>query len=274
LISNVNVGSLTRFFLLTYGLAWAFFIPVAATAHPSIGPVQTLVLTVGAFAPAVVALWLTARTQGDQGVQRLVERALHWRVGARWYLLAVGYMAAIKLTVALVLRSSTGAWPRFGTEPWYLMVVAIAFSTPVQAGEEIGWRGYALPRLTARFGLRSASLLLGLIWACWHMPFFFVRGADTYGQPFAIYLLQVTAISVAMAWVYARTGSLLLVMLMHAAINNSKDIVPSGSTGAVNAFGLSASAVAWLTVAFLWVPAIYFLGRMPKKLPQDPPPMS
>ena len=88
-------------------------------------------------------------------------------------------MAAIKLAVALVHRIATGAWPRFGDTPWYIMVAAIAISTPVQAGEEIGWRGYALPRLAARFGFARGSILLGLIWACWHLPLFFIPGTDT-----------------------------------------------------------------------------------------------
>jgi membrane protease YdiL (CAAX protease family) len=145
------------------------------------------------------------------------------------------------------------------------MAAAIVVSTWVQAGEEIGWRGYALPRLAARFGLGRASIVLGVVWACWHLPLFFLRGADTYGQSFVVYLLQVIALSVAMAWLYGRThGSLLLVMLMHAAINNTKDIVPSAVPGATNALALSPSLVAWLTVALLWLGAGYFLVRMPR----------
>ena len=69
------------------------------------------------------------------------------RADAFWYLFALAYIPAIKLTVALVHRLATGAWPRFGDEPWYGILAAIAFSTPFQAGEEIGGRGYALPRL-------------------------------------------------------------------------------------------------------------------------------
>jgi membrane protease YdiL (CAAX protease family) len=70
-------------------------------------------------------------------------------VGARWYLFAVSYMAAIKLTVAFAHRIVTGSWPRFGDVPFGIIMVAIIISTPFQAGEEIGWRGYALPRLAA-----------------------------------------------------------------------------------------------------------------------------
>ena len=136
-------------------------------------------------------------------------------------------------------------------------------STWVQAGEEIGWRGYALPRLSERFGLAPASIILGILWATWHLPLFFFYGSDIRGQSFPLYLLQVTAVSVAMAWLYWRTGgSLLLVMLLHAAVNNLKDIVPSAVPGATNAFALSASFVGWLTVAFLWIAAAYFLVQM------------
>lgn len=99
----------------------------------------------------------------------------------------------------------------------------------------------------------------------WHLPLFFVPESDLLGQSFPLYLLQVTALSVALAWLYWRTqGSLLLVMLLHAAINNTKDIVPSASPGATNSFTLSASLVAWLTVALLWMAAAYFLVRMAK----------
>ena len=85
------------------------------------------------------------------------------------------------------------------------------------------------------------------------------------GQSFPLYLLQVTALSVAMAWLCWRTGgSLLLVMLLHAAVNNTKDIVPSAVPGATNPFALSTSLAGWLTVAFLWIAAAYFLVRMRK----------
>ncbi|MBI4520042.1 MAG: CPBP family intramembrane metalloprotease [Gemmatimonadetes bacterium] len=209
-------------------------------------------------------LGLTALTEGSTGVRSLLARIVQGQVAARWYLFAVAYLPAVKLTVALVHRVATGEWPPFGNEAWYLIPLAIAYSTPLQAGEEIGWRGYALPRLAARSGLARASILLGLIWGCWHLPQFFIPEADTYGQSFFVFVLQVTALSVAMAWLYAHTqGSLLLVMLMHAAVNNSKDIVPSAGPGATSTFGLSASLVAWLTLALLWVCAAYFLARMP-----------
>lgn len=255
--------------MLTYALSWACFSASVAITRggtslpPALGLLGRAVFLLGVFAPGLVALALTARTAGRAATVTLLGRIIEWRVSARWYVFAISYMAVIKLTVALVHRLATGAWPRFGAVPWYLMLLAIAFSTWVQAGEEIGWRGYALPPLAARFGLPRASILLGVVWACWHLPLFFLPATDTTGQSFPLYLLQVTAVSVAMAWLYWRTdGSLLPVMVLHAAVNNTKDIVPSAVPGATHAFALSASLVAWLTLALLWLCAGYLLLRM------------
>lgn len=250
------------FFVASYLLSWGAWIAAnnIATDLP-----RTALVLLGTFAPGIVALFLTGQTLGRRGVVALLRRLVIWQVPPRWYLFAAGYFVVIKLTVAIACRAVTGAWPTFGPESWILMLAATLASTLLggQAGEEIGWRGYALPRLTVRFGLGAASVILGLLWACWHLPLFYILGGDTVGQSFPVYLLQVTALSIAMSWLYARTGgSLLLVMLMHAAVNNTKDIVPSAVAHAADPWALSHSLVAWLTVTLLWLCAIYFLRRM------------
>jgi len=260
---------LLTFLSLTYAVAWLCWTAAGTISRGSEPPAPALavlagaLLLLGTFAPGLTALALTERAEGRVATQALLRRVFKWDVGARWYLFAAGYFPSIKLSVAVAHRVATGEWPRFGEEAWYLMAAAIVFSTWVQAGEEIGWRGYALPRLSERFGLAPASVILGMIWATWHLPLFFIPDTSTFGQSFPVYLLQVTALSVVVAWLYWRTeGSLMLVMLLHAAVNNTKDIVPSAVPGATNTFALSPSLVAWLTVAFLWTTAVYFLVRM------------
>lgn len=261
--------SLLRFFLLTYALTWVCFISVVKMSHaprptaPATAILSGSLLLLGTFAPALMALAVTARDEGRRGVRILLRRMIQWQVGWRWYLFAVAYMPAVKLSVALIYRLMTGAWPRFGTDSWYIIALAIIISTPVQAGEEIGWRGYALPRLAGRFGFARASLILGLIWACWHLPLFFVPGADKYGQSFPVWTLQVVALSVAITWLYAGAGgSLLLTMLMHSAVNQTVGIIPSANPNPGNPFTLSVSLVMRLTAMFLWITAGYFLVRM------------
>jgi len=265
------MGSLLKFFSLTYAVTWTCFIAAAmilgtvASGSPRLAGLAGLLLLFGTFAPSVVALWLTGRSEGRSGTRAMLRRLLEWRVGARWYVFAVGYMAAIKLAVALVHRVAVGTWPPLGQEVWYAILASIVLTTVGQAGEEIGWRGYALPRLAARLGLARASVLLGVIWACWHLPLFFVPGISQTGQSFPMYLLMVPALSVAIAWLYGHTnGSLLLAMLMHSAINQTAKIIPTADTAATNPLALSDSLVAWLTLALLWIGAGYFLVRMPK----------
>lgn len=262
--------SLLKFFVLTYALTWVCFmsaVKMSATPGPTAPATAILrgsLLLLGTFAPALIALGVTARDEGRRGVRALLRRMFQAQVAWRWYLFAVGYMPAVKLSVALVYRLITGAWPRFGTDPWYIIVLAIIISTPVQAGEEIGWRGYALPRLADRLGFARASLLLGLIWACWHLPLFFLPGVDKYGQSFPVWTLQVVALSVAITWLYAGAdGSLLLTMLMHSAVNQTVGIVPSANLHPGSPLTLRVSLVMWLTAMFLWITAGYFLLRMP-----------
>lgn len=261
--------SLIAFFVLTFAVTWVLFITVAAAIPANTAAGYALVL-LGAYAPGLVALALTARQTGLDGVRALLGRILIANVAAKWYVFAVSYVVVVKLSAALLHRLIAGAWPPFGTDSVYLIPLAIALSTPFQAGEELGWRGYALPRLADRYGLAAASVVLGAIWALWHVPQFFIVAADTYHQSFIVWALQVIAISIAMAWLYAKTGgSLLLVMLMHAAINNAKDIVPSGVPDPRGVFTVHASLVSWLALGVLWIAAAGFLMRMPPRLPAD-----
>ncbi|HKQ59516.1 MAG TPA: CPBP family intramembrane glutamic endopeptidase [Candidatus Eisenbacteria bacterium] len=257
-------------------MSWSCWYAAAALSEgdPATSPgraaLRVIVFHIGVFAPGIVAIAITAITRGRDGLRALLTPLFRSAVPWRWYAFAIGYMAAVKLTVALLHRIITGAWPRFGVEPWYLILAATVFSLVIggQAGEEIGWRGWALSRLAARFGLGSAAVILGVVWAAWHLPLFWLPFGNTQGQSFPLYLSQVTAISVAFAWLYAKTGgSLLLTMLLHSAVNQSLGIVPSGAPGASQPWTLSASLAGWLTAAVLWVVAAVLLARMPRLVP-------
>lgn|SRR5687768_11536485 len=266
--TRAGTGAVTLliFFLLAYAITWFLFITVATAVPAGTTAGYTLIL-LGAYSPAIAAIALTAWTEGGAGIRALLRPILRADVPARFYVFAVSYTAAIKVTAALLHRALLGVWPRFGSDDLLLIPLAIAFSLPFQAGEEIGWRGYALPRLSAWFGLPRASLLLGAIWALWHLPQFYIAGADTYRQSFPVWAIQVVALSVVFAWLYARTGgSLLLVMLLHSAVNNSKDIVPSGLSEPPGVFSLEASAISWLATGLLWLCALFLLRDMRERV--------
>ena len=264
------------FLVTTFTMTWSFWFLAAAYARgagiasaPEPG-LWTLFLYLGTFSPAFVALAMTWRHDGSRGVRTLLARLIQWNVAARWYLFAIGFMATVKLTAAVVHRGAFGTWPSFGDVPIALMFAGTVFSVLAggQTGEEIGWRGYALPRLAVRTGLGWASVILGAVWAFWHLPLFYIFPfADTNGQSFPLYTVQVVALSVALSWLWWRTnGSLLLTMLLHSAVNNTKDIVPSAVQGATAVWGLSTSRLAWIGAALLWLCAAAFLFDMRRRI--------
>jgi uncharacterized protein len=251
---------LVLFFAATFLASWTLWFLAAELGAARADDGNAILFLPGTVAPAVVALWLNARSKHPEP---LGSRLVRWDVGARWYVFAIGYILVAKLMAAVLHRLITGYWPTFGDVPLLLLLLATLASTPVQAGEEIGWRGYALPQMANAIGLPAASLLLGLLWALWHLPLFYIHGTDLTGQPLGHFVLAVTALSVAMTWLHHRTGgSLLLVMLMHAAVNNTTGIVPSARLQQASPLELSAPLMAWLTVALLWTAAGYLLARL------------
>ena len=251
-------GPLVVYFVITFAASWTLW------TLAWFGRSATLFF-LGVFAPGIVAVLVTYKEGGRPAVSALVGRLFDWHLGARWYLFALGFFATIKLSAALVHWLFMGVWPRFGDEPWLVLLVGTIGSVVIggQAGEEVGWRGYALPRLADRVGLAWASVILGVIWAAWHLPLFFAPEADLYRQSFPVYAAQVTGISVALGWLYMHTrGSLLPAMLLHAGVNHFKQLVPSAPEQAAGVFALHAGAVGWLTLAVLWLAAGYFLFDM------------
>ena len=262
-LQNGRADHLVAFFLVTYAVSWSCFAIIAVDPLRMAAGARSVLLFFAISAPALVALCFATYSDGRAGTLALLRQITLWRVGFRWYLFAISYMAAVKLLVAAIYRFGTGVPPRFGSEPWFILAIAAIISTPVQAGEEIGWRGYALPRLARKIGYAWGSVVLGLIWAGWHLPIFFIQGADKYGQSFWTYVLQVTALSVAIAWLYVYThGSLLLCMLMHSAVNQSAGIVSSITASKTNPFTSLGSTVGWLTAAVLWIGGICFILDM------------
>ena len=259
--------TLTAFFGTTFVVSWsAWFLAGAldTSRDPATGHSVswTLLVYLGTFAPAIVALAMTAQA-GRQQVAALFGQVVRIDVPMRRYLLAFLFMFAVKLGVAAAYRLGLGAWPRLGYESVALLAVATIFSTPGQAGEELGWRGFALPRLGARIGVAWASIVLGVAWAFWHLPLFIIPGVDKSGQAFPVWGLGVVALSVAMAFLWLRTGrSLLPVMLMHAGVNNLGSIIPGAIPKASNIWTWHASPQLWLTTGVLWLAAAGVLVAM------------
>ncbi len=220
-MSLVRRHPLISFFVLTYALAWILWLPlvVLRDAIPA-APGLVLVL-LGSAVPSLLGIVLTAIVLGRGALRTLLGRLLIWRVDPRWYLVVVLGPAA--LVGGIVAFNALLGGPAISINvPLLAAVITLAFHIfPGSAmGEEIGWRGYALPRLQARRSALSASLILGVIWAFFHLPLFFTGQAFRSPSILAPFVISGIALSVILTWVYNSTGgSLLLVVLLHATAN-------------------------------------------------------
>jgi len=213
------------FFTLAYGISWAMLL----TLYGLLGLPAALVILLQTLGPTVAALVTAGVLEGPAGRRRLLARVRIWRVARRWYLFALAGIPAVCVLAALVLP---GAFVGLGDQSAvklgieFLAFVVVGFvSGPLL--EEPGWRGFALPHLQAQMGALRGTLVLGALWAAWHLPQYLVpEWANQNGglnpTPVATFLLMVVAISPVMTWLFNRTrGSLFLVMLAHSSINAS-----------------------------------------------------
>jgi uncharacterized protein len=213
---------LITFFVLTYALAWILESPLVFL-RDSITDAQGQILYIlSANVVSVVAIVLTAMVLGRGALRKLLGRLLIWRVNPLWYLgVVLGPAALVGGVVALNALLGRPALS-LGIPSLLGLVIMLAFMiVPGSAlGEEIGWRGYALPRLQSRMSALSASLLLAPIWALWHLPLWLTGAPGRTPLIYAAFVVSAFGLSVLLTWVYNSTGgSLLLVVLLHATIN-------------------------------------------------------
>jgi membrane protease YdiL (CAAX protease family) len=221
---------LAGFFTLACGFSWLVSLPhIASVWGPGPDGFQVGFMLKQWVGPALAATVMTAVLEGRGGVRALRSRRRQWRAGWPWYLAVLFGAPALVLVGVLVAVGLPASPP----EPWtqFLARYAVSFVLvffAVGLPEELGWRGFALPRLQERFGPLRGTLLLGLAWAGWHLPFFLTpdHGGGPHADPvavatnFAVFAGMVVALAFPFTLVYNRTGgSVPLVSLLHAAID-------------------------------------------------------
>jgi membrane protease YdiL (CAAX protease family) len=205
--------------------------------------VMLLFIPAAMAGPTLAAFVVTGMVEGKEGTRQLLRRRiLRWRVGVRWYLIAifglplVYFLAASFVLGMAPLDALIKEWPLLFTS--YLPKVAMVFLI-VSLWEEIGWMGFALPRLQDRYGPLLASVVLGVLWALWHLPAYFgstqvvdpkVGLGDLDRLLYLLPLLMLLAIPtrIVMTWLFnSAMGSVIIVALFHAAYNmTNNEIIP------------------------------------------------
>jgi membrane protease YdiL (CAAX protease family) len=225
-----SVRQALGFFALTLGISWALWTPIALEDALGITVPEAVTppaVVLGGFGPAIAAVLVTWWSDGS--VRALLQSVLDWRQQPRWYLVALFLMPALIPVGTAVYAASGGVLDmsvlasRLPTYPLNFLFILVLGG----GQEELGWRGFALPRLQSVYGGTVASLLIGAVWAAWHLPLFAIPAASQYGQAFVPYAASVFGFSILLTWLFNATGgSVLLAMLFHASVNASTTLYP------------------------------------------------
>jgi CAAX protease family protein len=234
--------NLAFYFLIVYGLnaiMWALsaiFQPEQPTSltDPSI-LFWVLVVVPAAIGPTLAAFLLTAITQGRSGVKALWRRFWNRNLSLKWLLVALLGFEVLRLATNLVVRTIDGQnYPIFDTSTPFWMTIPLFLATFISSGmgEEFGWRGYVLPRFQSKWNALTSSLILGLLWAAWHIPAFVIPNiSPLYQRNFWEWIPMILLSSVIFTWIFNNTrGSVLAAAFIHAALNTSVVILPTDAS--------------------------------------------
>lgn len=219
--SWIDRHRLAAFLLITYAFTWVVQGVVAATGMEA-SWTQSILIGFGGFGPpvgAAVVIWASGGS-----LRKWLGQFFHWRVGARWWALALGLPLVI-LAAGSLLFVALGGPVDLASFPFPgIYLFALAWGTVWGGGQEdLGWRGFMLPLLQDRYSALVSSLLVGVAWAGWHLPLFLNASTTHGGWGLSQQLLWVVSIltgAVLWTWMYNSTGgSVLAVAVFHAGIN-------------------------------------------------------
>ncbi len=256
------------YFTMTFAISWGGVILVIAR-HGGIPatkerlaaqlPVAILAMLRG---PSISGLLLTGLVDGRAGLRDLLTRFTKWRVNLAWY--AIALLTAPLVLMAVLLGLSLLS-PVFlpgalaADNPVGRLTFGIVAGLAAGFCEELGWTGFAVPRLRLRYGVLTTGLVVGVLWGAWHIMGQVVMASRAYSGEFRLHAFlvlgtvgllagQLPAFRVLMVWVHDRTGSLAVVMLMHATYTAA-----TLAFEPVTVSGVPLLVCGWVSTAALWV---------------------
>jgi len=247
------------YFALTFAISWGgFLLAVGPGGFASTSwqtdarfPFAVLAMLAG---PAIAGVLLTGLVDGTTGLREIFRRLLKWRVGAGWYAVALLTAPILAAAVLFALSLTSPIFTAADKRAVLLSGIAAGLTTIL---EELGWTGFAVPRLRRRYDVFTTGLIVGVLWAAWHfLQGLFISGTYAGALPVAVFVsmnffaavAQLTAYRVLLVWVYDRTGSLLVVTLMHASLTASTIFIFTPL-----ATGVAFLSYVWLLAAALWI---------------------
>jgi membrane protease YdiL (CAAX protease family) len=251
-----------KFFTLTYVLSWLIWIPLAlshfGTAFNIPESTSNIVRLLGVLMPATSALILTALAGGQGAIHSLLSRLIIWRVDWKWWFAAIAVQPALLGLAAFTFNlisnvSKISPEPSASTGAFIVNTIFLLIAT---LGEEIGWRGVALPNLQRKYSALKSSVILGLLWATWHLPFWLLLDSfDQFGIGYlGLNFLFVIPFTFYITWFFNHgRQSILLAVMLHLTFNivNTILLPVTMSVGAFLIFGILEWIVALVILPYL-----------------------
>lgn len=223
-----------KYFLFTFAFSWIIWLPGILVTKGIIKlPVSNMIIVgAGSFGPLLASFMLTFHEGGRQGIKHLFAKAVSLDFRKIW-LIPTFFMLPILIgssfLIYVFINGSEGI-PQLQLISQPLMIIPAFIASFFIFGavqEEFGWRGYALDRMQARWNALVSSLILGGIWAIWHLPLFFIEGTGQSKISFTLFFVGTFGVTVIYTWLYNNTGkSILIALLFHAMHNTSYNIFP------------------------------------------------
>jgi len=261
------------YFILTFIISWsgviivAFYTGMPATSlqFEKIGPIALLPFLLG---PTIASLILTGIISGKPGFRDLFSRLVKWRVNFRWYALAFLFLPVLAGGTLLVLSQFSDDYlPVIITEENKLELILTGVLTGIFGVllEELGWTGFAIPKLRSRYGVFSTGLIVGVLWGAWHfLPTFWGCGnasgelnSSLFLPGFFFHFAGLVPFRIILVWLYDQTKSILLPWIMHGTLSAGIFFIfnISGAGRPLFIYYLVIAVALWLVVAIL---AIYY----------------
>jgi len=255
------------YFALVFAISWGGLLIAAGPSGIFSSKADPLVLNqfiyLAALAgPCVAGILMTGLIHGKAGLRDLLSRLLRWRVDVRWYLIALLTAPILMAAIIFMLSLTSPAYvPAIAStdDRMGVMMSGLVMGLVVCFFEELGWTGFATPELHKRYGFLTTGIMIGLPWGAWHYPLFSGSASASGEIPPPLYLAVLLfsfliPYRILMVWVYGRTKSVLVVMLMHAPLAAGQLILlPSAISGErAVIFDLAFAAALWVFVAAVY----------------------
>lgn len=235
----IRQSPLFAYLFLVFGIEWLLVFLLSSLVPP------ILALLIGSWLPNIVGVVVTGITVKQAGLRELFGRVVRWHIGFRWYAMAVGLpIATALIAIGLWVARGNGV-PEFALSLWQVLPILTLALITGATGEELGWRGTALPLLQARRSPLVSSLILGGVWGLYHLPSFLLSGLPLQDMPLIPFMAAAISLNILMVWGFNHTGgSLVAPVLFHLTINFMG-----------NAMGIFANPALFSVLSAVWAAA-------------------